>query len=240
MTAMRRLVLLSLGALLACSKSDKSDETRISAPPPTGTASHSYSTDFPRTESPISDGGNWLNGQTNGVDWTDVSTTLHRAIGHQIGGSYTDATAILNGTWDANQRATATVFTSGAISDDCYSEVELRLRSSIASHAIRGYEVSFKVSETAAAYLIIVRWNGALGDFTYLRRDFGTQYGVKNGDVISATIVGNTITAYKNGTGDGAGERRCVQWGKPRRRLQPGKRPDAVSRDERPVRVQRL
>ena len=27
----------------------------------------------------------------------------------------------------------------------------------------------------------------------------GSQYGVKNGDVISAKMVGNVITAYKNG-----------------------------------------
>ena len=141
MSLTRWCACLWLGAVLACSKSEKSDDSRVSGPP--ATASHSYDTDFPRTESPISDGGRWLNGQTDGLDWTDVSTTPHRAIGHQVGASYTDATAILNGTWGANQRATATVFTTASTSDSCYSEVELRLRSSIAKHSIRGYEISF-------------------------------------------------------------------------------------------------
>lgn len=28
-----------------------------------------YSTKFPLTESPISEGGNWINGSTEGLDW---------------------------------------------------------------------------------------------------------------------------------------------------------------------------
>ncbi len=49
------------------------------------------------------------------------------------------------------------------------------------------------------AYLIIVRWNGAVGDFTYLFNQRGAQYGIKNGDEVGASIVGNVISAYKNG-----------------------------------------
>src|SRR4249920_3987928 len=123
MSALRWLVCMSLGATLACSQTDKSGGPQVSAPPAGG--AHSYDTDFPRTETPISDGGRWLNGQTNGRDWTDVSTSPHRAIGHQVGASYTDATAIINGTWGANQRATATVFATQSLNEDCASEVEL-------------------------------------------------------------------------------------------------------------------
>ena len=43
----------------------------------------------------------------------------------------------------------------------------------------------------------IVRWNGALGDFTYIASTTGP--GLKNGDVVEATISGDTITAYING-----------------------------------------
>src|SRR5438046_7973905 len=32
----------------------------------------SYTTNFPLTENPISEGGNWINGLTNGIDWSDV------------------------------------------------------------------------------------------------------------------------------------------------------------------------
>jgi hypothetical protein len=49
------------------------------------------------------------------------------------------------------------------------------------------------------AYAEIVRWNGRLGDFTYLDRHNGTQFGVKSGDVVKAAIKGNVITAYING-----------------------------------------
>ena len=133
------------------------------------------------------------------MDWTDVSTTPHRAIGHQVGASYTDATAIVTGRWGPDQSATATVFNTGPLNEICLSELELRLRSTIAPHINRGYEVTFKASQTDKAYLIIVRWNGPLGAFTGLLDAHGAQYGVKNGDVIKATIVGDRITAYKNG-----------------------------------------
>jgi hypothetical protein len=162
-------------------------------------AVHTYTTAFAATEWPLSEGGRWLNGRTEGRDWSDVSSTPGFAIGHQTGASYTDATALLKGRWGPNQRATATVFATTTLTEDCSSEVELRLRSTITRRRNRGYEVSFKVSQTDAAYLIIVRWNGALGDFSYLFKGMGVRYAIKNGDVISATIVGDTITAYRNG-----------------------------------------
>jgi hypothetical protein len=49
----------------------------------------------------------------------------------------------------------------------------------------------------------IVRWDGAVGNFTVLLSVSGSQFGVTNGDTVAATIVGNTITAYKNGVQQG-------------------------------------
>jgi hypothetical protein len=161
-------------------------------------SSRTYTTTFPLTENPLSEGGNWRDGGTVGLDWTNVSTALGRATGLQCCASYTDATALLTGSWGADQTATATVYATNPL-DDCYQEVELRLRSALSAHRSTGYEISFKSSQTSAAYLIIVRWNGPLGDFTYLVNEHGTQYAVKTGDVISAQIVGTVITAYKNG-----------------------------------------
>ena len=163
-----------------------------------GSAGRTYHTNFPLTENPISENGMWLNGGTNGVDWHDISTTPGLAIGHQSMTSYTDGTAILTGAWGPTQTVTATVHSQNP-KDTCYQEVEMRLRSAVSAHSCTGYEISFKASQTDAAYLIIVRWNGALGDFTYLANVSGAQYGVKEGDVVKATIVGNLITAYKNG-----------------------------------------
>jgi hypothetical protein len=160
---------------------------------------HHYTTTFQLTENPISEGGRWVNGGTDGLDWTNVATTGGRAIGRQVGASYTDATALLNGTWGGDQRVEATVFALSQ-NDACHQEVELRLRSAIAAHHNRGYEIAFLSSQTGGAYLIIVRWNGPLGNFTYLFQGRNNaKYGVTTGDVVSATIVGNVITAYKNG-----------------------------------------
>lgn len=157
-----------------------------------------YATGFPLTEDPISEGGRWIDGGTVGLDWTNVSTRAGVAIGHQVGASYTDATALVTGSWAPNQEASATVYAANP-NDACYQEVELRLRSALAPHVSTGYEISFKVSRTSEAYVIIVRWNGALGDFTYLANLKGAQFGVTTGDVVSATIVGDVITAYRNG-----------------------------------------
>jgi hypothetical protein len=44
-----------------------------------------------------------------------------------------------------------------------------------------------------------VRWTGPLGDFTELFDVKGAQFAVKDGDVMSASVVGNVITAYRNG-----------------------------------------
>lgn len=186
-----RVIAAAAGANLA----DTSTVTITSA-----SSTHSYTTNFPNTENPIAEGGRWINGKTTGIDWSDVSTTPGKAIGLQCCASYTDATAILTGTWGADQQATATVFTDNPPGPLCAPEVELRLRSAIVAHSNRGYEISFSASGAPYEYLIIVRWNGPLADFTYLLRLEGAQYGVGNGDVVSAKIVGNTIYAYKNGT----------------------------------------
>jgi len=179
---------------------DTSDVTiSVTAPPPPPGA-RTYSTSFPLTESPIREGGNWVNGFVNGLDWSDVATKPGMAYGPQRAGSYNDPTALLEGTWGPNQRVTAVI--AGTANDACGEEVELRLRSAISAHSNRGYEVTFKNStDPGSTYLIIVRWNGALGNFTYLFDQRGDpKFFIQPGDVISATIVSNLIAVYKNGT----------------------------------------
>ena len=44
-----------------------------------------------------------------------------------------------------------------------------------------------------------MRWNGKVGDFTSLRKLIGPQYGVKDGDVIEATVHGNVLKGFING-----------------------------------------
>jgi hypothetical protein len=161
-----------------------------------------YSTNFPLTESPISEGGRWINGGTNGIDWGNVNTTPGYAVGvSPPNAGFNDATALLTGTWGPDQTAQATVRVGGSVFD--HPEVELRLRSSISPHVNNGYEITESVAGAGNDYLIIVRWNGPLNDFTYLTvtnpGNYSGPYSVTTGDVVKATIVGNVISAYKNG-----------------------------------------
>lgn len=153
-----------------------------------------YSTSFPLTENPISEGGMWINGATDGLDWGNVSTTPGQTHPHPGTARYADATALLKGTWGPNQTAQGTVWVGNAFN---YPEVEIRLRSTISKNVCNGYEITFSLAPNS--YLIIVRWNGPLANYTMLADLKGSKYQAKAGDVVKATIEGNVIKAYKNG-----------------------------------------
>jgi hypothetical protein len=162
-----------------------------------------YTTRFPLAENAISEGGQWVNGRQEGLDWADVRTRAGFAFGTESGTAqgaarYDDSTALLTGVWAPDQMAQATVRTVNQ-NEKIYEEVELRLRSALSAHRATGYEILFRCLKTDNAYAEIVRWNGPLGDFTYLTRARGMQYGVADGNVVKATIIGNVITAYING-----------------------------------------
>jgi hypothetical protein len=166
---------------------------------PTLAWSNTYSTTFPLLENPISENGNWINGMAVGLDWQNVQTKNSLAYGTQTGssGQYDDSTAVLTGNWGQDQTAQATVH-SVKQNANVSEEVELRLRTTINAHSITGYEINFRCLKTSSAYMEIVRWNGALGDFTRLAHYDGVQYGVADGDVVVASITGSLITVYIN------------------------------------------
>jgi len=176
-------------------------------PAPRSRGTHGpYATNFPRTENPISEGGKWLNGHADGLDWTDVRTAPGFAFGTETGGhrpvpqKYDDSTALLKGTWGPDQTVQATVHSMNPNQDGkVWEEVELRLRSSISPHNCTGYEVMFRCSKTPQAYCNIARWEGPLGKFTMLKETYGSEYGVKDGDVVKATMIGKVLTVYVNG-----------------------------------------
>jgi hypothetical protein len=158
----------------------------------------SYGTRFAVDENPISEGGIWLNGAADGLDWYDIITENGVAFGAVTSGEFTDPTALLKGTWGRNQFGRATVFSRNQTSR-YYQEVEFRFRSTLAPHVCTGYEVFWRCLQEEDAYAEIVRWNGKVADWTSLCKHSGAQFGVKDGDVVEASIVGNVLKGYLNG-----------------------------------------
>lgn len=160
-----------------------------------------YTTNFPLTENPISEGGNWINGGTTGLNWFNVQSVGGMAQGvGPAATEYSDPTAILTGNWGPDQTVTATVYSNGVEDKPAQGydkEVEIRLRSAISAGSSTGYEINCRTPNDSNSYIAIVRWNGPLGDFTVLNISFGSGCG--NGDVFKASISGSTISAYRNG-----------------------------------------
>jgi hypothetical protein len=210
-----RAVLLALAAALTVAGcSGRSQGELPAAPVTSATAPHAttYTTTFPLKEDPISEAGRWIGGKTVGIDWGDVATTRGFAFGRAGPMEYADSVALLAGNWGPNQTVEAVVNRGHVFRAP---EVSLRLRSSLAAHRCTGYEVSSSLRADDTAYLIVVRWNGPLADFTYLLNVTGKQYGVTTGDVVKATIVGGVITAYKNGVQMGQARDATFQTGQP-------------------------
>jgi hypothetical protein len=76
--------------------------------------------------------------------------------------------------------------------------VEILLRWSDSPNTARGYECNFAYD---GQYADIIRWNGPRNSFTYLVPSLTASIpgGLHQGDVVSAQIVGKTITTYVNG-----------------------------------------
>lgn len=179
----------------------------------------SYSTNFDVDEDPISEDGMWLNGKADAIDFSDVVVSGGFAHGGpsrmqnlekrseqgNLGeedeaptGDYDDPTAVLTGEWGPNQHGKATAHVTNP-TEEWFQEVQIRLRHTLEPHSISGYEIFFRCLKGELGYAEIVRWNGAVGDWTSLQREEGPEFGVGHGDVIEATIEGDVITGYING-----------------------------------------
>jgi Divergent InlB B-repeat domain len=155
----------------------------------------SYQTTFPLTENPISESSMWLNGAIDGIDWSNVYTSGGNALGTQkLISDYNDSTALVKGSWGADQYVKVTVYNNGTPAAN-NPEVEIRLRSSISSHSCTGYEVQFSV--TGNYQYRIVKWNGPLDSYSELY--IGGTQALSDGDVIEASMIGSTIMVWLNG-----------------------------------------
>ena len=161
--------------------------------------SQTYTTRFEGTENPLSEDGSWTN---KGVDWTTIRKQNGIACGTQVGTNtgrykFDDSYAHLSG-FPPDQEAWGQVHIAKPNSS-CIQELEILLRWTSAAHRTTGYECFARCLNSESSYLQIVRWEGPLGEFTYLADHRGTNYGLKNGDILKASIIGNVITVSVNG-----------------------------------------
>jgi hypothetical protein len=168
---------------------------------PVVAGAQTYTTHFGSAENPISETGKWNNGRSIGLDWTDVRIIDGMACGTQSGidsgiTMYNDSFAFLRG-FSADQTVQAVVAIKNP-STSCNQEVELLLRWNSSAHRATGYECLARCLNSGESYMEIVRWNGALGDFTYLARLHSAAAGIKDGDTLKAYINGNQITFCLN------------------------------------------
>ena len=158
-----------------------------------------YTTNFSANEIPISESGAWSHISPL---WASVQTSGGLAFGTQVGNlanpaAFNDSNANLSG-FSANVTITATVHLAADIADGQTHEVELLFRMGGDATHTRGYEMSFDTGGNVT----LVRWNGDLGDYTFVNHTGGANNevgGLKNGDTISAKASGHTFTASVNG-----------------------------------------
>ncbi len=183
-----------------------------------------YSTTFPLTENPINESGVWINGGPTasggvGGNWQNARTNGTSAFGVAVSAGYDDCIAVLNsgvGISSTSHYAQGTVKKVAGYSPGTSHEIEILTGFTITSGVARGYEVTWDVSSSSPQ---IVRWNGAISDFTVngsSNDNVGGGKGWTNatsgpggggalttGDVVKVTYAvsgGNvTLTIFKNG-----------------------------------------
>ncbi len=166
---------------------------------PWGGFSQTFTTRFEGTEDPLSETGRWTN---SGVDWTRIRKINGLACGTQTGTNrgiyrFDDSYAHLSG-FPPDQQAWGEVSIAKP-NATCTQELEILLRWTSSAHRTTGYECFARCLTSDSSYVQIVRWDGPLGKFTYLADMRGTNYGLKHGDILKASVIGNVITVYING-----------------------------------------
>lgn len=168
-------------------------------------------TAFGRIENPLSEGGRFINGLTNGIGWCDMQSSGGYAYGTQTVHAhppYDDSACIWippdNQQW-ADMEIEAQVRIGDRSGWNNFHELELHLRMVGSGNLWRGYEVLFSAN-AGSTYTEIARWEGPAGG-TYSSSGTGTSVTsltggavfnltINDGDWIKASIVGNTITQW--------------------------------------------
>jgi hypothetical protein len=157
---------------------------------------------FPLTENPMREGGRWVTGRTDGIDWNDIQSAGGKGgageFSSTIAPPYNDSLAQLTTSalaCNANQFAEATIFVQSGYVPPSTHEMALWLRMQIAPHVMRGYEAYLNWGGNFG----IVRSNGAINDFTFINLTGPGPKPPSNGDVIRFEVNGSTLRYYQNG-----------------------------------------
>jgi hypothetical protein len=177
-----------------------------------------YTTSFPLTENPISEGGRWISAGAFG-SWSDMRTTTGLAFGTQdtpVSPPYDDSGALLRPppgkSWGRNQRVIGQVKIANRGSWTGFHELPILLRGHIATGVLKGYECLFPC--TTSTKLEMTQWLGPLatnpGGVAGNPNSFGAHAeepswpGLSDNDFILAQIVGTVITmAHQPAAGGG-------------------------------------
>jgi hypothetical protein len=178
---------------------------RTGVAPPGGGAPTTYSTSFDSAESPMSEGGKWLHGQTDATIFKDVHTSSGRAhaSGFITPETYDDSWAIIKEsacTVGPDQQVDATVYLEGGFTPPDTHEIQILLRGSVdgdGPNYFPLYEILFNIGSTTPQ---LAYQQGFMGGFLALQSEGGPGFasGVAHGDVLHAKIVGTTVTVWKN------------------------------------------
>lgn len=141
-----------------------------------------YSTLFPLTETPISEGGNWTRPGPSAFN-NDMFTTGGRAFGAAAASGTNDAVACLVGPYLPNQDITAVFYTNGGSIGA--AEVELHLNVDFTSTTIRLYECDVINGQSVN----LVKWQGPQSSIFIFSLEAGTTGNAVTGSFIDGDEI---------------------------------------------------
>jgi hypothetical protein len=164
-----------------------------------------YSTTFTSTENPVSQGGIWLNGLTNGLQWNDMQTNGAGVFGVSASPSfYDDNVACINPTvfsFGARQYIKGVIKRAGGYAPTMTHEIELHLRCTIGPNSVSTMELLMDSANSST----MNRWNGDLNDVTILGPTGAGIGALVDGDEVLFRVDENGVfEAFKNGSGTAA------------------------------------
>lgn len=172
---------------------------------PSGQLTLPYTTIFPATENPVSQGGIWLNGAQNGLMWHDMQTDGVGVFGTAPSpDAFDDNIASISPavfTFGARQYIKGIIKRAAGYNPAVTHEIELHLWCTITPNFIATMELLMD----SAGSSNMNRWNGALNDVT-IGGPTGAGIGaLADGDEILFRVNENGVfEAFKNGSGTAA------------------------------------